>query len=45
LRTYPNSTRKYYEWTPTFSILVQWVAVPEVKGHIHGDYTGVGIRD
>ena len=29
------------EWSPTFSIMVQWKAVSEVKSNIHQDYTGV----
>jgi hypothetical protein len=29
------------EWTPTFSIQVQWKAISEVKSNIHQDYTGV----
>jgi hypothetical protein len=28
------------EWSPTFSILVQWKAVSEVKSTIHQEYTG-----
>jgi hypothetical protein len=44
LRTQANGTRRY-EWSPTFSVLVQWLAVPEIKGRVHGDYTGVSIRD
>ena len=29
-----------YQWSPTFSIQVQWNAVSEVKSNIHQDYTG-----
>ena len=29
-----------YQWSPTFSIQVQWNAVSEVKSNIHQEYTG-----
>ena len=36
---------KQYEWTPTFSLQVQWVPVPEVKSSIRGDANGVTLRN
>ncbi len=44
LRTNPADGRQEFIWTPTFSILVQWNAVPEVKSNIQGTYTGVTLR-
>ncbi len=40
--TNPQTLAQYVqnEWTPTFSIQVQWNAVSEVKSNIHQDYTG-----
>ncbi len=29
-----------YQWSPTFSIQVQWNAVSQVKSNVHQDYTG-----
>ena len=40
LRVDPADGLQKYLWTPTFSILVQWNAVSEVKSNIHQDYTG-----
>ena len=38
------SGRQQYLWTPTFSILAQWGAVPEMKSSIQGTATGVTLR-
>jgi hypothetical protein len=40
--TNPVTNAQYVqnEWSPTFSILVQWNAVSEVKSTIHQEYTG-----
>jgi hypothetical protein len=35
---------RQYQWTPTFSILVQWLPVPEVKSRIHQDTSGLYLR-
>ena len=43
LQTYPNGTRQY-EWTPAFSVLIQWIPIPEIKGRVRGDTTGISIR-
>ncbi len=44
LITYTDSLtgvqRQSYQWSPTFSIQVQWNAVSEVKSNIHQEYTG-----
>jgi len=44
LITYTDATsgvqRQSYQWSPTFSIQVQWNAVSEVKSNIHQEYTG-----
>jgi hypothetical protein len=40
-----STTSGKYEWTPSFAIQVQWVAVPEVKSDIKGDSTTVTLRD
>ncbi|HET6451962.1 MAG TPA: hypothetical protein VFI08_11660, partial [Spirochaetia bacterium] len=41
--THTNAAGTQYvqnEWTPTFSILVQWKAFSEIKSTIHQEYTG-----
>jgi hypothetical protein len=45
LRADPSDgNRLKYMWTPTISIQVQWVAVPEVKSSVRGDVNGVTLR-
>jgi hypothetical protein len=39
-----SSGQRQYQWTPTFSILVQWIPVPEVKSRIRQDSTGLNLR-
>ncbi len=36
---------KRYEWSPSFSIRLQWIPVPELKAAVSGDRTGVSVRD
>ena len=33
-----------FEWTPTFSIFVQWIPVPEIRSRLRSDSTGVSLR-
>jgi len=40
----PTSGARRYEWTPTFSVQVQWVPVQEVKSRILSDATGLSMR-
>jgi hypothetical protein len=44
LRVDPADGRQKYMWTPTFSIVAQWKAVPEVTTNIKGDSEGVTLR-
>jgi hypothetical protein len=43
LRVLPSGLRQF-EWTPTFTILVQWIPVPEIRSRIRSDTTGVSLR-
>jgi len=36
---------KQYEWSPTFSIQLQWLAVPELKAAARGDRDGLSLRE
>ena len=38
------SGKRQYQWTPTFSIFVQWIPVPEIKSRIRQDSTGLNLR-
>ena len=44
LRTDSTTGKLSYQWTPTFTIQVQWNAVSEIKSDITGDYTGISLR-
>jgi hypothetical protein len=39
-----TSPIKQYEWSPTFSIQLQWVPVPQLKAAVSGDRDGVDLR-
>ena len=38
------SGKRQYQWTPTFTIFVQWIPVPEIKSRIRQDSTGLNLR-
>jgi hypothetical protein len=44
LRTNSTTSTLAYQWTPTFTIQVQWNAISQIKNTIKGDYTGVSLR-
>lgn len=39
-----ESGARQYEWSPVFTIQLQWIPVPEVKAAVSGDRVGVQVR-